>query len=587
MTPAPAGLIPGVDIERDVECTLRDGTVLRADVYRPADQHHELPVLLLRIPYDKAVAQSIVYHHPSWYARQGYVVAVQDTRGRFSSGGDFNPLRTEAEDGADAIGWAAGLAGSTGKVGMYGFSYAGATQLLAATERPPALACCAPGFTSSDYYADWTYEGGALNLAFIVSWTMQLLAIPDALRRGRPDVAELVARRVGDIPALYSERPLSAFSPLHGTGVAPFFFDWLAHDTRDEYWQQISLEHRFDAIDVPCLHFGGWFDVFATGTVRNYTELAAASDRRDGPGRHRLIMGPWLHLPWGPHVGTADFGAEAKNRLNEAQLAWFDRWLKGAVPQEADAPVQLFVMGRDSWRTADSWPPRDCEDQDWFLHSDGRANSLSGTGSLTREVPGDELPDVFVYAPGNPAPSAGGRSCCDATVTPMGVACQQGVEVRNDVLLYTTDPLQESMEVTGDVRFVLHAATSAVDTDWVVRLTDVDKSGTSVNVCQGILRARFRTGLADPREVTPGKCYEYTVSLGPTSWEFGVGHRLRVQVTSSDFPAHDINSNTGKSTGEVGPLDGIVATQVVHHDGRRPSRVILPVALSRGSGEQR
>lgn len=174
--------------------------------------------------------------------------------------------------------------------------------------------------------------------------------------------------------------------------------------------------------------------------------------------------------------------------------------------------------------------------------------------------------------------SAGGRSCCDPMVTPMGVACQKAVEVRNDVLLYTTDPLQEPMEVTGDVRFVLHAATSAVDTDWVVRLTDVDETGKSVNVCQGILRARFGTGLEAPQSLTPGECHEYTIPLGPTSWEFGVGHCLRVQVTSSDFPAHDVNTNTGKPVDEVELLDGIVATQVVHHDAGRPSRLILPVA---------
>lgn len=578
MTTGTADFIPGVRIEKDVEFELRDGTVLRADVYRPVDHQEKLPVLLLRIPYNKAVAQSIVYHHPSWYARQGYIVAVQDTRGRFASDGEFDPLRTEAEDGYDSVGWAAGLPGSSGKVGVYGFSYAGATQLLAATQRPPALACCAPGFTSSDYYADWTYEGGALNLAFIVSWTMQLLAIPDALRRGRPDVAELIARRVGNLPELYSERPLGQFSLLDGTGVAPFFFDWLAHDTRDDYWQQISLEHRYDSIDVPCLHFGGWFDVFATGTVHNFAELAADSDKRNDPGHHQLIMGPWLHIPWGPHVGSANFGREAKNRLNEAQLRWFDRWLKGNASRETDSPVQLFVMGTDRWRTADEWPPRDCYEQSWFLHSDGRANSLSSTGSLTREVPGEELPDVFVFDPGNPAPSAGGRSCCDPTVTPMGVACQKPVEVRNDVLLYTTEPLQEPMEVTGDVRLVLHAATSAVDTDWVVRLTDVDETGKSVNVCQGILRARFHTGLEDPHELTPGECYDYTIPLGPTSWEFRVGHCLRVQVTSSDFPAHDVNTNTGKPVGQVELLDGIVATQVVHHDARRPSRLVLPVA---------
>jgi len=216
-------MFPGVRLQRDAEATMRDGTVLRADVYSP-EAPGDCPVLLLRIPYDKSIAQSIVYRHPSWYARHGYLVVVQDTRGRHASDGDFDPLRHEADDGFDTIEWAARLPRSTGRVGTYGFSYAGATQLLAATQRPPSLACCAPGFTSSDYYADWTYEGGALNLAFIVSWTVQLLAIPDALRRGRPDVAAAIAHRAADFPALYRERPLARFPLLAGTGVAQFFF---------------------------------------------------------------------------------------------------------------------------------------------------------------------------------------------------------------------------------------------------------------------------------------------------------------------------------------------------------------------------
>jgi putative CocE/NonD family hydrolase len=572
------GLVPGVSIERDRECTLRDGTVLRADVYRPVDQSVDLPVLLLRIPYNKAVAQSIVYHHPSWYARQGYVVVVQDTRGRFASDGHFDPLRTEAEDGFDAVEWAAGLPGSTGRVGTYGFSYAGATQLLAATQQPSALACCAPGFTSSDYYADWTYEGGALNLAFIVSWTVQLLAIPDAIRRGRPDVAERIARRAADFPALYGERPLGRFPLLDGEDVAPFFFDWLEHDTRDQYWQQISLEHRFDAIDVPCLHFGGWFDTFAVGTVRNFAELAERSRQKGVPDAHRLVMGPWVHMPWGPVVGSSSFGDEAKNRLNEEQLAWFDRWLKDRPVEEPSAPARLFVMGANRWRDAAAWPPPDSAVQEWFVHSDAPANSLSGEGVLSRETPGPEAPDVYVFDPANPAPSAGGRSCCDVSVTPMGVACQRGVEVRNDVLLYTSAALEEAVEVTGNVQLKLHAATSAVDTDWVARLVDVDVEGNAVNVCQGILRARFRDGLASPSLVEPGQVYEYDVPLGPTSWEFAAGHRIRLQITSGDYPAHDVNPNTGQRVAEVGLLDGIPATQVVHHDGTRPTRLLLPVA---------
>lgn len=568
-------LFPGVQIQRNIKSTMRDGVVLRADLYSP-EASGEYPVLLQRVPYNKTIAQTIAYRHPSWYASKGYLVVVQDTRGRYESDGDFNPLRQEAEDGFDTVQWAAELPRSTGLVGTYGFSYAGATQLLAATQRPPALACCAPGFTSGDYYANWTYDGGALNLAFIVSWTVQMLAIPDALRRNQADVAEIIARRIADFPALYRERPLNKFPLLAGTDVAQFFFDWLEHDSQDDYWQQISLEHRYDQITVPCLHFGGWYDAFAPGTVRNYTELARRA--REDTDRQRLVMGPWIHMPWTPIVGGRDFGDEAANNINELQLQWFDRWLKDR-PTDLGPPVRLFVMGVKQWCDFDAWPPTDTIMQEWFLHSDGRANSMSGTGQLDQTSPSDEPPDIYVYDPRNPVPSVGGRSCCNAAVTPMGPACQHQVEIRNDVLIYSTPILTQPMRVIGDVRLILHAVTSAVDTDWVIRLVDVDEQGCGVNVSQGILRARYHKSLSAPEMLEPGTCYQYDISLGPACWEFLAGHRLRLQITSSDFPAHDVNPNTGQRVGEVGPLDGIVATQLIYHDDPHPTRLLLPITL--------
>lgn len=569
--------VAGVRVERDATAEMRDGTVLRADIYRPRDEG-DYPTLLMRVPYHKSVAQSVTYHHPSWYTRQGYVVIVQDCRGRHRSEGRFEPLRNEAHDGYDSVEWAARVPESDGRVGMYGFSYAGATQLLAAAEQPPALICCAPGFTASDYYDGWTYDKGALNLGFIVSWVVQMLAIPEALSMGETRVAEAIRRRILDFPELYRERPLSEFSLLHDTRVASYFFEWLRHDSRDHYWEEIGLDSRYDAITVPCLHIGGWYDIFSAGTVRNFSAL---SRRASGdPGREqRLLMGPWMHMPWASKVGTKEFGPSASNLVDEVQLRWFDYWLKDDGGEGLEgAPVTLFVGGEDRWHGVSSWPPEGTEVQEWFLHSDGKANSRSGDGILSRDASEpQQWPDVFVYDPGNPTPSAGGRSCCNALVAPMGPAPQDPVEVRNDVLIYTSDALPDDVTATGQVWLTLHASTSAVDTDWVARLVDVGREGQTLNVCQGIIRARFRESLAEPAELEPGRIYEYHVDLGPISWTFQAGHRFRIHVTSADFPTHDANSNTGLPLRDVGPFDGVIATQFIFHDERRPSRLSLPV----------
>lgn len=565
--------VDDVTVQLDVPCTMRDGTVLRADVYQPRDGDN-YPVLLLRIPYDKKIAQTIVYQHPIWYAKHGYTVVVQDVRGRYTSEGRFDPLRTEAEDGYDAVQWAASLPRTSGKVGMYGFSYAGATQLLAATQRPPALACMVPGFTGSDYYDGWTYKGGALHHAFIISWVIQLLAIPDALKQAKGDLAVRLAEQINNFPGLYWTQPLKDFPLLKGTGVADYFFDWLQHDTRDGYWQSISLESRYPTIDVPCLHVGGWYDTFIEGTLKNFTSLTHLGTRMQ-----RLLVGPWAHLPWSRVAGVRNFGQDADSLVDLAQLRWFDYWLKHTDNGVGDeAPVRVFTMGENRWHDAAAWPPLGGKTEEWFLHSDGRANSLSGDGQLSQEAPVEEPMDIYVYNPLAPIPSRGGASCCDASVTPMGSFEQTPIELRNDVLVYSSRALEQDCRVNGAVEVELYAASSAVDTDWTVKLVDVDEAGAAYNLCDGILRARFRDGFQHPKPLEPDQVYRYRIQVGSTSYLFKRGHRIRLEIASSNFPAHDINTNTGDRVQDALLLTAEVATQRIYHDRARASRLLLPVS---------
>jgi uncharacterized protein len=566
----------GVAVERGVPATMRDGTVLRADVYRP-EESGEFPVLLMRTPYDKTTAQGLVLQHPAWYARRGYVVAVQDTRGRFASDGQFDPFRSEAEDGADTISWASSLPGSNGKVATYGFSYAGALQLLAAAERPAELACCAPAFTNDDYYDGWTYVGGAFNHAFIISWMVKQLAAADAQKQGNFPGAVSILRQGHNFPALYWMQPLRDFPLFREANVAPYFFDWIEHDTRDDYWQQVSVRERYDRITVPCLHTGGWYDGFIEGTLANFAALAERAG--DDPARaQRLVVGPWEHMPWGRVSGVRNFGEEADSFIDELQAQWFDYWLKGEGDVLDGPPVRLFVMGENRWREADAWPPADVRVEEWFLRSSGRASSLSGDGALAREAPGDEHPDVYTYNPRTPVPSTGGKSASAADVAPVGPFDQSRVELRNDVLVYSTPPLEQDVEVTGTVELVLYAATDAPDTDWTAKLVDVDESGQAINLCDGIVRARFRESLEHPTPIEPDRVYEYHIRVGSTSNLFRRGHRIRLEVSSSNFPTYDMNANNGQRVGEKVLLKARVATQAVFHDADRASRLRLPVA---------
>lgn len=563
-------------VETDIAAPMRDGTQLYADIYRPADATEPLPAILMRTPYDKRISVSS-YAPAAWFAQHGYVVVLQDTRGRWRSEGDFYPFQYEEQDGYDSVEWVSGLPYVNGKVGMFGISYVGATQLLAAVSRPPHLRCIVPCMTGSDYYKGWTYRGGALLLAFVESWAIQLSQ--NVAHRKKLDHLEWTLRQdFLQTPAWNRFLPLKDFPPLKKPELTPFFFDWITHFTYDEYWKRWSIERRHHQIAVPAMHIGGWYDVFLDGTLRNFVGIREKGATPEAQQGQKLIVGPWHHTMWGRQVREVDFGPEARNWINQQMIRWFDYWLKGKKNgMEAEPPVTVFVMGENRWKEASDWPLPGTRFTNYYLHSRGYANSINGEGTLDTMVPTIEPPDVFPYAPTNPTPSLGGRSCCDPTLTPMGPADQRPVEQAGTVLVYTSAPLDYPLEITGPVQATLWAATDVVDTDFTVKLLDVHPDGRAINLADGILRARFRDSLEAPSLLEPHKIYQFTIDLTATSNLFLPGHAIRVEIASSNFPQYDANPNTGHPLGEDGISDMITATQVIYHDALHPSHITLPV----------
>jgi putative CocE/NonD family hydrolase len=565
--------VPGVTVELDQPVPMRDGTILRADVYRPVEPG-TYPVLLIRIPYDKTQSENVIYAHPSWYARHGYIVVCQDTRGRYKSDGVFYPFRHEAEDGFDTIEWCGRLAGSTGTVGTFGASYGGATQLLAATQCPPSLGTMIPTVTPSQYYEGWTYNQGAFALGFALSWALSL-GVNAAQKRGDDAAASSFA--VGFASSLDLDRSLPLDSiPTLDNQDTPYFKDWIAHPTYDEYWKQWSIDEDYSRIEVPVLHVAGWYDIFLSGSVKNFVGMRSSAGNEHARANQRLVIGPWYHIPWRV-LGGVEVDVASPHAFDEWQIDWFDRQLKSEPVVDADAPVRLYILREGRWRDFDAWPPSGTKPINVYLHSGGRANSAFGDGSLSCTKPASELPDVYAYDPVGPLPGPGGHSCCFPNVAPMGPLDQEPREVNNGVLIYTSEPLAEPMWLIGDMTATIYAATTAVDTDYAVRLCVVDNAGISTNIQEGIVRARYRDSLSKPTLLEPGKIYRYEIPLGPVGVKLESGERLRVQVTSNDFPQWDRNMNTGNSPSSEGLSSAIVATQAVYHDADHPSWVSLPV----------
>jgi uncharacterized protein len=566
----------GVVYERNVAVKMRDGVTLRADIYRPQAEG-KFPVLLQRTPYNKDRSELGLRG-----AARGYVVIVQDVRGRYASEGEWYTFVNEPNDGYDTVEWAAALPYSNGKVGMFGGSYVGATQMLAAIAHPPHLAGICPVVTSSNYHASWTYQGGAFEQWFNESWTSGL---------AQDTLARRVAKNTNAVNGMW-KLPLASYPlfPLRETdgnspaSLAPYFMDWLAHPNYDDYWKRIAIEEHFGDITVPALHVAAWYDIFLGGSLRNYLGIAAHGGSDAARNGQRLLVIIGGHAGGGRKIGDVDFGANAPIEEDDVTLAWYDYLFKGVQNDFASGkPVKIFVMGANQWREEEAWPLARAHETKYFLHSSGKANSVRGNGTLSTSGPGKEAEDQYVYDPAKPVPTVGGPLCCDGEHWPPGPRDQRGVEARDDVLVYSTPPMAQDTEVTGPVSLELYAKSSAADTDFTAKLVDVGPDGFAQNLTEGILRARYRDSQETPTLITPGQVYKLTIDLWATSNVFKKGHILRLEVSSSNFPRFDRNLNTGEMRyggGEAEPAF-LPATNAILHDAEHPSVLFLPVVPSR------
>jgi putative CocE/NonD family hydrolase len=569
--------------ERDVRVEMRDGVGLVVDVWRPASAE-PVPALLMRTPYGKAVAAATA--NPEQLAEAGFAVVIGDCRGRFGSEGEWGYVACEVDDGCDTIAWAAAQPWCNGRVGMFGASYMGYTQWLAAVSGSPQLEVMAPECCAADYWAASFDSAGAFRLAVRIGWTASMVAsmagewgIEDetldllnlAFTRSRTataagDLAGVERERV-EISCLlervYLRRPIEGNPLWHGR--ATWLDEIFEHEARsDSNWRRLNPSTHYGALDLPALHIGGWYDLHLQGTLDNYCGMSAQAPTERARRGQRLVIGPWSHwTPMNPVVGEVDFGPQAAIDPTAMRLAWFRHWLLGA-DDPGWAPVRLFVMGANEWRDEQQWPlARTCWTP-WYLGPDG---SLGPAG------PAPSDPDSYVYDPHDPAPSFGGKVF--GSWDRAGPVDQGPLEERPDVLVYTSEALDSPVELTGPVRAELWVGTDAPDTDFTAVLAVVGAEGRALKLCDGAVRARHSGG-----PLTPGAVHHLTVDLVATSYLVPSGARLRVYISSSGFPQWEPNPNTGRRIGSDASEDLRPASQRVFHDPLHPSHLVLPVIAS-------
>jgi hypothetical protein len=541
---------PAIDRLSDVDIAMRDGIRLSANIYLPSGSGR-WPVLLVRTPYGKGADL-----YPSYriFIDRGYAVVVQDVRGRYQSEGVFRPLVQEGPDGEDTLNWIGRQSWCDGNIGMLGGSYIGIAQWQAALRGSPYLKAIFPVVSGYDDYLDRFYSrGGAMKWGHRLMWIAQNLRAPGFR-------APAFNRFVYHLPPRTADRAVAG-------RTVEFYQDAVNHPAYDTHWRSISTREKLDRIRVPVFVAGGWFDNFGQSDLEAFAAL-----RELGRKAH-VLMGPWAHNFADP-LGVS-FGPESSARLRRIQLAWFDHWLKGRDTIVNLPPARVFTMGENRWRDLDSWPPGEAETVSFYLDGKGKANASSGDGRLEIRRPQRGHSDHFVYDPRSPVPTHGGPVCCNARALPPGPMDQRDVEQRPDVLVYSTQPLKDDVEVTGVVRLLVWVSTSARDTDFTAKLVDVAPEGLALNVTDGILRLRYRKGLDRPELAEPGKVYPILIDLGVTSHVFAVGHQIRLEVSSSNFPRFDRNPNTGRTIANEVELR--VANQTVYHGGKQPSALLLPL----------
>ena len=551
----------GLEARHNVKVPMRDGVNLSADIYSPAGQPGPFPVILGRTPYDNTNAESM--ESAFFYPQHGYVFVAQDVRGRNDSDGEFKPFFDEIDDGYDTVEWIGAQPWCDGNVGMVGASYVGGVQWWAAVTGSHYLKAIAPRVMGHNLHTGF-YYGGAWQLAVMAMWSLRYDG------RTRQDIY------VYNWEQLFATLPLKDLDKAAGKDIK-FLHDWLSHPDYDDYWKAAAIDERYGDVKIPVLQTGGWYDVGAGGTFANFVGMRERGGSQLAREQHKAIIGPWFHsASEETHAGEVDFGLDSVLDLQEIELRWFDHWLKGEDNgAEQETPLRIYVMGANEWRDEHEWPLARTQFTNYYFHSGGEANSLLGDGKLSTQAPADEPADHFVYNPAFPVPTRGGNTCCNPDLVPWGAYDQRPLEYRNDLLCYTSDPLEEDLEVTGPVFVKLFASTDGRDTDFTAKLVDVHPDGYAVNLCDGIIRGRYRTTQEHQRLLEPGEVYEFTIDLWPTSNVFKKGHRIRVDISSSNFPRFDRNPNTGNAFGQ--DADMRVAHQQGFHDRARPSHIILPV----------
>jgi putative CocE/NonD family hydrolase len=555
----------GVRLERGVSCLLSDGVRLISDHYYPPGTGTH-PSLLMRQPYGRDIASTVVYAHPAWFARHGYNVVIQDVRGRGDSEGEFYPFRHEGRDGAETIAWLRSRPESNGRVGMYGFSYQGMTQLLAAAQQPEGLQCIAPGMTAFDLYHGWFYHNGALRLASSLGWGLQMLKA-DVHRKQLRDASDRLERAWTALGAQSSVLPFREHTALHGEGVPQYVVDWFDHAQPGKYWSDLDVSQSISRILVPALHVSGWYDTYLKGSIDGFLALQECAGSAAARDHQYLIAGPWQHIPWGDRVGTGDFGPHALIDTDAILLRWFNHWLKDSGEFEEEPRIHYFVLGENRWEHAEAWPTP--PSYPLYFSSEGRANSRKGDGKLAAAPSAGEEPyDIFIHDPEVPVLAPGGPTASS------GQFDQATLELGNNVLVFTTSALAQTLRIFGTPRISFWAVSSAAHTDFVAKLVRLPPSDAAEFLCIGVARSSWLFGDA---AYTVDSVHHWEFDLEPTSCCFMAGDRIRLEIASSAFPLYDRNPGSAVPSCRATSWDWVRSTQIVYHDREHPSALYLPV----------